>query len=158
MSNLIVEGGYEGLFAGGSELIGELSSSAVGYILLPIIFFNNIDGVGEEEGLVDFYWTTHSVYDDKGIPVSTEFVEYDKITNPYARAENMPHGITNGFILSNSGPDDDNSSFIIKVVAVGMISMIISPPALLTISGIYNDLNSFYTSNTTKFSFKPKPY
>ncbi len=45
------------------------------------------------------------------------------------------------FFISNSGPDDENSSLIIKVTAGALISMLIAPGGLFAASGIKDNLN-----------------
>ena len=45
------------------------------------------------------------------------------------------------FFISNSGPDDENTSLIIKVAAGALISMFIVPGGLFAASGIQDNLN-----------------
>ena len=50
-------------------------------------------------------------------------------------------GISIGFYISNSGPDDDNTSLIIKVTAGALISMLIAPGGLFAASSIQDNIN-----------------
>ena len=78
---------------------------------------------------------------------------------PYNRAEGYGHGITNIFVLANSGPNDDNGSFIIKFLASSLIFMLLSPPSLLSISNIYDFVIEYsYNNSVNESSIKIKSY
>lgn len=76
--------------------------------------------------------------------------------HPQNRAPGFGHGITEAFVVSNSGPDDGDNSFIVKVLAISTIVMISSPYALFAISGIYKYLNKFSNNTNMTYEFKVK--
>lgn len=132
---------------GSLEVIG-------GYVLLPIVFFASIEPVGshnETEVLMEFYRAHNST--NTGEPSLThdtvqinnkEYTEYFKNSR---NTVDLRVPVTNSpliplaFFISNSGPDDENTSLIIKVAAGALISMFIVPGGLFAASGIQDNLN-----------------
>lgn len=132
-----------GALVGGLGM-GSLASACL--FTLPVLFAS-IAPVGEDDGFVDDYWDYHTYsQDDPYVVPSDDLVQiknnknsdYDKILRPYDRAEGYGHGISNAFVLANSGPDGDNGSKIIKFASVSLIIMLISPYSLFSVSQIYN--------------------
>ena len=100
----------------------ESLSSIGGYVILPLVLFLSIDAVGfeDEEGYIDNYWNVHTpsqhpeltpIYDDV-VQIKKHDYDDDRILHPNDRAEGMPPGITYAFVMANSGPSDDNGSFV----------------------------------------------
>lgn len=144
-----------GALVGGLGM-GSLASACL--FTLPVLFAS-IAPVGEDDGFVDDYWSTHDISDDpNGIALNDESVQiknnknsdYDKILRPYDRAEGYGPGISNAFVLANSGPDGDNGSKIIKFASVSLIIMLISPYSLFSVSQIYNYVVKYSYENETK--------
>ena len=144
-----------GALVGGLGM-GSLASACL--FTLPVLFAS-IAPVGEDDGFVDDYWDYHTYsQDDPYVVPSDDLVQiknnknsdYDKILRPYDRAEGYGHGISNAFVLANSGPDGDNGSKIIKFASVSLIIMLISPYSLFSVSQIYNYVIKYSYENETK--------
>ena len=144
-----------GALVGGLGM-GSLASACL--FTLPVLFAS-IAPVGEDDGFVDDYWDYHTYsQDDPYVVPSDDLVQiknnknsdYDKILRPYDRAEGYGPGISNAFVLANSGPDGDNGSKIIKFASVSLIIMLISPYSLFSVSQIYNYVIKYSYENETK--------
>ena len=144
-----------GALVGGLGM-GSLASACL--FTLPVLFAS-IAPVGEDDGFVDDYWDYHTYsQDDPYVVPSDDLVQiknnknsdYDKILRPYGQAEGYGHGISNAFVLANSGPDGDNGSKIIKFASVSLIIMLISPYSLFSVSQIYNYVIKYSYENETK--------
>ena len=140
----------------GSLGMGSLASACL--FTLPVLFAS-IAPVGEDDGFVDDYWDYHTYsQDDPYVVPSDDLVQiknnknsdYDKILRPYDRAEGYGPGISNAFVLANSGPDGDNGSKIIKFASVSLIIMLIHPYSLFSVSQIYNYVIKYSYENETK--------
>lgn len=143
-----------GALVGGLGM-GSLASACL--FTLPVLFAS-IAPVGEDDGFVDDYWDYHTYsQDDPYVVPSDDLVQiknnknsdYDKILRPYDRAEGYGHGISNAFVLANSGPDGDNGSKIIKFASVSLIIMLIHPYSLFSVSQIYNYVVKYSYENET---------
>ena len=144
-----------GALVGGLGM-GSLASACL--FTLPVLFAS-IAPVGEDDGFVDDYWDYHTYsQDDPYVVPSDDLVQiknnknsdYDKILRPYDRAEGYGPGISNAFVLANSGPDGDNGSKIIKFASVSLIIMLIHPYSLFSVSQIYNYVVKYSYENETK--------
>ena len=123
--------------------------------------------VGEPEGYVDNYWRySYSPNDPYALTPNEGLVQVkknnknydDRIYRPYDRAEGYGFGITNAFVLANSGPDDGNSSKIVKFVASSLIFMFLSPYSLFAVSQIYDNVIRYSYDNETKEYTIELPY
>lgn len=142
---------------GSLEVIG-------GYVLLPIVFFASIEPVGsqnETEVIMEFY-RNHDSANVEGPSLTPGTVQINspgKNIDYYKNSRNtvdLRVPVTNSpliplaFYISNSGPDDENSSLIIKVTAGALISMLIAPGGLFAASGIKNNLNLTFEYDNEK--------
>ena len=139
-----------GALVGGLGM-GSLASACL--FTLPVLFAS-IAPVGEDDGFVDDYWSTHDISDDPNlIPINDNVVQIKSYTNENIyknpqypidftkQAPNYFSGISQGFVISNSGPDDKNGSLAIKIAAGALISLLVFPGGLFAASGIKNNLN-----------------
>ena len=118
--------------------------------------------VGEPDGLVDSYWGYHHPSENPDlIPSYGDMVQVKKknknsdsnnMLRPYDRASGYGYGISNIFVLANSGPNDDNGSKIIKFVSASLVIMLLSPYSFFTISQIYDYVIKYSYDNETKES------
>ena len=146
--------GIGGLISG----IGVGSLATACLFVLPVLFIS-IEPVGEPDGYVENYWDwnypshddPYVVYPDNVVQIQKSNKNSDnKILRPYDRAEGYGYGISNLFVLANSGPDDRNGSKIIKFAAASLIFMILTPYSLFSISKIYDYVINCSYDNETK--------
>ena len=142
--------GIGGLISG----IGVGSLATACLFALPVLFIS-IEPVGEPDGYVENYWDwnypshddPYVVYPDNVVQIQKSTGYYDTYKRPNypidftRQAPNYFSGISMGFEISNSGPDDENSPLVIKIAAGALISLLLSPGGLFVASGIKNHLN-----------------
>lgn len=138
------------------------SFGPISLVLIAAVSLINMPAVGEPDGLVDSYWGYHHPSENPDlIPSYGDMVQVKKknknsdsnnMLRPYDRASGYGYGISNIFVLANSGPNDDNGSKIIKFVSASLVIMLLSPYSFFTISQIYDYVIKYSYDNETKES------